>query len=54
MNTIDYYNENAKYYFDKTVNANMKNQYNLFLKYIKDGGKILDFGCGSGRDGAWV
>lgn len=50
MNTIDYYNQNAKYYFDKTVNADMSKQYKLFLKYVKDNGKILDFGCGSGRD----
>lgn len=50
MNTIDYYNQNAKYYFDKTVNVDMSKQYKLFLKYVKDNGKILDFGCGSGRD----
>ncbi|MBR4178517.1 MAG: class I SAM-dependent methyltransferase [Bacilli bacterium] len=50
MNTIDYYNENAKKYFDKTVNADMTKQYDLFLKYVKENGKILDFGCGSGRD----
>ena len=50
MNTIDYYNENAKRYFDKTVNADMKAQYDLFLKYVKENGRILDFGCGSGRD----
>ena len=50
MNTIDYYNENAKDYFDKTVNAKMQIQYDLFLKHVKSGGKILDFGCGSGRD----
>ena len=50
MNTIDYYNENAKKYFDKTIDANMEKQYEFFLKYVKEKGKILDFGCGSGRD----
>ena len=50
MGTLDYYNENAKSYFDSTVNADMSKQYALFLKYVKKGGKILDFGCGSGRD----
>ena len=50
MNTIDYYNKNANYYFDKTVNAKMYEQYELFLKYVKKNGRILDFGCGSGRD----
>ena len=50
MGTRAYYNENAKKYFDKTINVDMRKQYEMFLKYIKDGGKILDFGCGSGRD----
>lgn len=50
MSTIDYYNKNAKSYFDKTVDARMVEQYNIFLKHVKFNGKILDFGCGSGRD----
>ena len=50
MDTIDYYNENAKKYFDLTYNADMSIQYNHFLQYVKRDGKILDFGCGSGRD----
>lgn len=49
MSTIDYYDKNAKEYFDITVNANMNKQRNTFLNYMK-GNKILDFGCGSGRD----
>lgn len=47
--TLDYYNNNARSYFDSTINANMQDGYELFLKYLK-GNKILDFGCGSGRD----
>ena len=50
MSTIDYYNNNAKEYFDFTVNADMQMQYDSFLKFVKRAGKILDFGCGSGRD----
>ena len=50
MSTIDYYNENAKEYFEKTYNADMTIQYELFLKYLDKKGKILDLGCGSGRD----
>ena len=50
MSTLDYYNENAKEYFDFTVNADMSKQYEVFLHYVPRGGKILDFGCGSGRD----
>ena len=50
MDTLDYYNENAEKYFDLTYNADMSIQYNHFLQYVKRDGKILDFGCGSGRD----
>ena len=50
MSTLDYYNSNAKSYFDTTVNADMRCAYNIFLKHVIDGGLILDFGCGSGRD----
>lgn len=50
MSTIDYYNNNAKNYFDFTINANMQLQYDSFLKFVKRTGKILDFGSGSGRD----
>ena len=48
--TINYYNENSQSYFDNTVNADMTDCYNRFLKYVKKGSYILDAGCGSGRD----
>lgn len=48
--TIKYYDENAKDFFENTKNADMTELYNSFLKYIKDGAKLLDLGCGSGRD----
>lgn len=38
MSTLDYYNENAKKYFDITHNANMSKQYEMFVKYIKEKG----------------
>lgn len=50
MGTLDYYNNNAQNYYNSTVNADMTKQYELFLKYMIKNGKILDFGCGSGRD----
>ena len=50
MGTIDYYNKNATNYCNKTINADMSTQYAMFLKYVKEHGRILDFGCGSGRD----
>ncbi|WAM36269.1 class I SAM-dependent methyltransferase [Caldicellulosiruptor acetigenus] len=48
--TIKYYDDNAIDFFMNTKDANMENLYKLFLKYIPEGGKILDLGCGSGRD----
>ena len=48
--TKKYYQENAQAFFDDTVNADISEQYDRFLKYIPSGGKLLDFGCGSGRD----
>lgn len=50
MSTIDYYNENSNDYFNTTVNIDMTKEYNMFEKYLCDKAKILDFGCGSGRD----
>ncbi len=48
--TIKYYNKNAQAYYDKTVNVDMSELCDRFLDHIKDGGVILDIGCGSGRD----
>ena len=50
MSTIDYYDKNAEMYFDYTVNADMSDQYQKFLKYLHKESYILDAGCGSGRD----
>ncbi|MDE7282382.1 MAG: methyltransferase domain-containing protein [Lachnospiraceae bacterium] len=48
--TLNYYNKNAREFADGTVNVNFTEIQDLFLKYVPEGGKILDFGCGSGRD----
>jgi 2-polyprenyl-3-methyl-5-hydroxy-6-metoxy-1,4-benzoquinol methylase len=48
--TLNYYNENAIEFCDNTINANMENFYELFLRHVQSGGRILDLGCGSGRD----
>lgn len=49
-NNIEYYNKNAQSFFAGTVNADMSLWRNKFESYIADGGRILDAGCGSGRD----
>ena len=48
--TIAYYNENAAAFVEGTLDADMSYVRDLFLRYVKVGGRILDAGCGSGRD----
>ncbi len=48
--TIDFYNSHAKTYFDSTVDADMSECYERFLKYLMPGDNIIDVGAGSGRD----
>lgn len=48
--TLNYYNKNARKFTDGTVNVNFTEIQDLFLAYVPVGGKILDYGCGSGRD----
>lgn len=48
--TIEYYNQHAQEFCEATVNADMSFCRNKFLSYIPKGGRILDAGCGSGRD----
>ena len=49
-NNVEYYNKNADSFFAGSVNADMAEDREAFLAYVPDGGKILDAGCGSGRD----
>lgn len=48
--TVEYYNENADRFFETTVYADMSPQRDTFADLLPEGGKILDAGCGSGRD----
>lgn len=47
---VEYYNINAESFFAGTVNADMSLWRDKFAAYIPNGGRILDAGCGSGRD----
>lgn len=48
--TLDYYNENAGDYINSTRNVEFTGMQDRFLGFLKQGGNVLDFGCGSGRD----
>jgi SAM-dependent methyltransferase len=47
---MKYYLDNAKSFFDGTVNIDMQMHYNQFLPLLPEGANIIDAGCGSGRD----
>lgn len=48
--TIDYYNNNAYQFAKGTKDVDFSDIQKKFLSYLSVGDKILDFGCGSGRD----
>lgn len=48
--TLEYYNKNAKSFVNGTLKVDFKATQDKFLKFLLHGDKILDFGCGSGRD----
>ena len=47
---IDYYNQNAQAFIDSSIDADVRDLYDKFLPDIPEGGRILDAGCGAGRD----
>lgn len=48
--TLQYYNQHAKAYVDSTRDVEFSQTQERFVQYLKPGARILDFGCGSGRD----
>ncbi len=48
--TIAYYDRNAMSFVESTVNADVSELYKPFEELLHPGAKILDLGCGSGRD----
>ena len=50
MKTKDYYDNNAQEFINSTFMVDMQSLYQPFLNLLPDFGRILDLGCGSGRD----
>jgi len=50
MDSTSYYNSNSSKYINDTFNADMSVVRERFLCYLPARGKILDAGCGPGRD----
>ena len=48
--TIDYYERNAADFACNTTDLEFSEIQDVFLRNLKGGATILDFGCGSGRD----
>lgn len=48
--TIEYYNKNADHFMKETATVDFTSIQEMFLSLLPPGGRILDFGCGSGRD----
>jgi len=48
--TLSYYEQNAKAFYDNTRDVDFASVQQLFTDLLPQGAKILDFGCGSGRD----
>ena len=51
--TIEYFNEKAEKCFKDAFTITERTNQDHFLGYLKPGARILDFGCGSGRDTAY-
>lgn len=48
--TLKYYEANAAAFVEGTVNSDMSHIYERFEAMLPEGAKVLDLGCGSGRD----
>lgn len=48
--SIQYYQDNAAEFAENTLQVDMQTLYRPFLALLPAGGRILDAGCGAGRD----
>ena len=51
--TIAYYDQNAESFIAGTVAVDFHETQEKFLAFLPEKARILDFGCGSGRDAAY-
>ena len=50
VNSAVWYDRNTQAYIDNTRAVDLSDLHGKFLRYVPAGGRILDAGCGSGRD----
>jgi SAM-dependent methyltransferase len=50
VGSLDYYDKNADAFYERTIKADVSETRKKFLFYVKSPAKILDAGCGVGRD----
>ena len=48
--SVEFYEQNAESFFKRTVDADMDGPRAAFAALLPPGGRVLDAGCGSGRD----
>lgn len=54
IDSISYYDKNSKDFHDRTINADMQELYQKILKHLPKQARILDAGCGVGRDSKFL
>lgn len=50
LDSAAWYDRNTRDYIERTQSADLSRLYAWFLRHVPAGGRLLDAGCGSGRD----